>query len=91
MCVSPEVIADVIDGSDYRKPDTRTHEQRELNETRRVRKTLEPARELLDDADAQYVGHVQDVAMDAIVGSFVSVPVRVQTSHCLRKRPLEVL
>jgi hypothetical protein len=32
MCVSPEVIADINDGSDYRKPESRTHEQRELNE-----------------------------------------------------------
>jgi hypothetical protein len=32
MCVSPEVIADVNDGSDYRKPESRTHEQRDLNE-----------------------------------------------------------
>jgi hypothetical protein len=32
MRISPEVVADVDHGSKNREPETRTHEQRELNE-----------------------------------------------------------
>src|SRR5687768_15192722 len=56
----------------------------------RARLTLEPAWELADDPDAQHVGHVQDVAVDAVVRNNVRGPVTIQTSDGFIEGPLEM-
>lgn len=50
----------------------------------------EPLRELLDEAVGEVVRHVQDVAVDLVVGGDVRGPVALQASHCFLGRQLQM-
>src|SRR5215467_7898441 len=55
-----------------------------------VEVSVEPGWELPDDAVAQYVGELKDVAVDGIVGGNVGHPIPVQASGRLLERQVEV-